>query len=171
MDVSLNFRLNAYGQEEVDGIPICLITIDHDDLDSPIRLSTDPTERLSETASDIVYGTISNGNEYYFFPCTLKLPDDTDDGPGMMQLEFSNVTRDYVAIIRSIEGMPTVRVDMVMSDVLNTVEISWPEFLIANIAYDAATIILTMAMETLEREPIPAGSYTPNAFPGLFRGL
>lgn len=169
-DVSLNFRTYAFAQES-SVFPIGLITINHDDLAEPIRLSTDPTERLVETVSNVVYGTTSNGEDYYFFPCTLKLPDDTDDGPGSIELEFDNVNRDYVSMIRSLVGSPTVDASFVMSNALDTVERSWPEFLVTLIPYDAGTIRLMMAMETLEREPYPWGIYTPNYFPCLFRGL
>ena len=48
------------------------------------------------------------------------------------------------------------------------VEAQWPEFLLTNIRYDAATISGTLKLETLEREPFPAGSFTPSQFPGLF---
>jgi hypothetical protein len=166
-DVSLNFRQSAYALESGD-FPICLITIDHPSLTDPVRISTDPTARLVETAADIIYGTTSRGEEYYFFPCTLKLPDDTDEGPGRMRLEFDNVNREYVAIIRSIVGPPTVTVEMVMASALDDVEAQWPEFLMTSIRYDATTVTATMAMETLEREPYPAGAFTPGAFPGLF---
>lgn len=168
MTVSLNFRQNAYYAEERGGIPICLITIDHDDFASPIRISTDPTGRLVETASDIVYGTQSRGDDFYFFPCRLKLPDDKNDGPGGLRLEFDNVNRDYVEMIRTISGPLTVNVEMVLSNALDTVEASWPEFLLRTITYDAGTISCQMQMETLETEPFPAGSFLPSTAPNLF---
>jgi len=170
MTLSLNFRQAAF-EAESGVFPICLITIDHADLPAPIRLSTDPTQRISEPVADVVYGTVSRGNSFYFFPCELKLPDDTDDGPGQMSLQFSNVNRDYIAIIRSITGRPTVNIEMVLSNALNTVEAQWPEFLITDVNWDAGLISFSMSMETLEREGYPSGSYTPAAFPGLFRSL
>ena len=166
-DVSLNFRGSAYAAETGD-FPICLVTIDHADLTTPIRISTDPTARLVETAADIVYGTQSRGDDFYFFPCSLKLPDDTDDGPGEMRLEFDNVNQDYIETIRSIVGPPTVTVEMVMASDLDTVEAQWPEYLLRSVKYDAVIITATMIMEMLEREGYPAGSFTPGAFPGLF---
>lgn len=167
-DVSLNFRQNAYYAEEQGGIPICLVTIDHEDFSEPIRISTDPTERLIETATEIVYGTTSNSNDYYFFPCDLKLPDDTDDGPGDMRLSFDNVNRDYIEIIRNTNGLVTVQVDMVLSNALDTIEVSWPEFEITNISYDAFQITGTMRMETMESDTFPAVSMTPKTTQNLF---
>jgi hypothetical protein len=170
MTISLNFRQAAFAQE-TGVFPIGLITIDHTSLAEPIRFSTDPTQRLVDTVSEIVYGTVSNSEQYYFFPCSLKLPDDTDDGPGQMQMIFDNVNKDYVAIIRSIVGRPTVNASFVMSNDLDTIERQWPEFFIGRIPWDATRVTLNMEMETLDREPFPWGTYTPGAFPGLFRGL
>lgn len=170
MTVSLNFRESAYAQE-TGNFPICLITIDHDDLAEPILLSTDPTERIDETVSEVVYGTTSRGDDYLFFPCSLKLPDDTDQGPGRLQKTFDNIGRDMIATIRSIQGRATLNVEVVMSDDVDTVEYQWPEFEVTNFDYDVLKVVMSAVMETLENESFPWGSYTPSAFPGLFRGL
>jgi hypothetical protein len=98
----------------------------------------------------------------------LKLPDDTDAGPGEMTIEIDNVHRDYTATIRSIYSPVTVTVELVMDNTLDTVEAQWPEFLLTDIEYDASVITGTMKMETLEREPFPAGTFAPSYFPGLF---
>ena len=167
-DVSLNFRQNAYFSEENGGIPICLITIDHDDFAAPIRISTDPTERVAEYEDQIVYGTESNGETYLFFPCKLRLPDDTGDGPRNMRIEFDNVHRDYIPTIRSITIAPTMQVDMVMSNALDVVEKTWPEFFLNHVQYNAGTITAVMRVETLETEPFPAVSFLPSTTPNLF---
>ena len=168
-DVSLNFRENTYYAEERGGIPICLITIDHADFVNPIRISTDPTQRLVETVTDIIYGTISRGVEYYFFPCKLKLPDDKDDGPGSKRIQFANVNREYVSLIRSISGPLRVNTEMVLSNAPDAVDAPWPEFLLRSITYNAMTITGEMHMETLETEPYPAGSFLPSTSPSIFR--
>lgn len=97
MSVSVNFRSSAYASE-TGRVPILLITFSHDDIAVPIRISTDPTQRVLETDEIIAYGTISRGDTYTFLPVSFKLPDDTDTGPGNMQIELDNVDsvdRDY----------------------------------------------------------------------------
>ena len=169
-EVSLNFRAAAYAQES--GVfPIALITMTHPSWSVPVRFSGDPTQRLIETASEIVYGTQSNGEDYYFFPGILKLPDDTDDGPRRMEFEFSNVNREYVQQIRAITGRIAVDVSLVMSNALDDLEGQWPEFNVVDISYDAGFVRLVMETETLNNEPYPYGIYGPNWFTGLFRGL
>ena len=169
MSISLNFREAAYAQE-TGRVLICLITIEHDDLSEPIRLSTDPTQRIEEytTASDVVYGTISREETFLFFPIRIGLPNETESGPGDMTLEIDNVHRTYVETIRSISSPPRIMVEMVLDNALDTVEATWPEFLLTNISYDSTIITGTLKLETLEREPFPSGTFTPSGFPGMF---
>lgn len=167
--LSLNFRQAAYASRTAR-YPIHLVTITHPDLTDDIRLSTDPTQRLDEytTVGDVVYGTVSRGQNYIFFPIRLKLPNDTKDGPGDITLEIDNVHRTYTEIIRSIFSPPVVRTEIVMDNTLDVVERSWPHFLLTNITYDATVISATLKMETLLTEPFPAGIYSPAYFRGLF---
>ena len=167
--ISLDFRKSAYAQE-TGRVLIALITLTHPDLEDPIRISTDPTQRLEEytTDLDVVYGTISRGENYIFLPVRIGLPSDTDEGPGEMTLEIDNVHRQYTQTIREIFTPPTVNVELVMDNALDTVEAQWPEFLLTNIKYDATIITGTLKLETLEREPFPAGTFSPAYFPGLF---
>ena len=76
---SLTFRQTAYAQE-TGRVIIALITLTHASLVEPIRISTDPTEKLSTPLLDIVYGTVSRGNQYIFLPIKLQIPSDTDEG-------------------------------------------------------------------------------------------
>jgi len=166
---SLNFRAAA-NAPETGRVPIALITLSHADLADDIRISTDPTGELTELTTDTqkVYGTTSGAKDYIFLPVRIKLPDDTDEGPGEMQLEFDNVHRAYTATIRSVSTPVTCKVDIVMDNALDTIDASWPEFQLVNITYNATTIIGTLRLETLESEPYPAGAFVPSYFSGLF---
>jgi hypothetical protein len=169
MTISANFREAAF-DPETGRVVIALITLSHDDLKDDIRISTDPTQELTEYTTDMekVYGTISNGKKYIFLPVRIKLPDDTDEGPGEMQLEIDNIHRAYTETIRTVFTPVICQVDLVLDNALNTIDASWPEFKLMNITYNATTITGTLKLETLETEPCPAGSFTPGYFPGLF---
>ena len=166
---SLNFRDAAFSPE-TGRVLIALITLSHDDLIDDIRISTDPTQRIVglTTDTELVYGTISNGKTYIFLPVRIKLPDDTDEGPGEMQLEIDNVHRAYTETIRSVQTPVICRVDLVLDNALDTIEGSWPEFKLVDITYNATTITGTLRLETLETEPYPSGSFVPSYFRGLF---
>ena len=99
---------------------------------------------------------------------SLKLPDDTDDGPREIRIEIDNVTRQYMEIIRTIHGFARLKVELVLSGTPDIVEAQWPEFLLTNVNYDASTISIQLNMETLEREPFPAMNMDPMRTPGLF---
>ena len=169
--ISLNFRQSAYAAE-TGRVPICLITVDHADLADPIRISTDPTQRLTGAGytddTEVIYGTVSRGDTFVFLPVRLRISDDSDEGPGDIALEVDNVHRTYTETIRSIMTPPTVLVEMVMDNALDTVDGQWPEFILKNVKYDASVISGTVKWETQEDEPFPCGSFTPAQFPGLF---
>lgn len=168
-DISLNFKSAAFAQE-TGRVPIFLITLSHTDLEEDILISTDPTAELEGLTTDTqkVYGTTSNGDDYVFLPVRIKLPDDTEDGPGVMKLEIDNVHRGYTEAIRTVFTPVTCQVDIVLDNDLDTIEASWPEFLLTNIKYDAPIITGTLTLETLMTEPLPAGTFIPSHYPGLF---
>lgn len=167
MSISVNFRESAYASE-TGRVPILLITFSHVDMPTPIRISTDPTQRILETDADVIYGTVSRGNQYVFLPVRIKLPDDTDSGPGEMQLELDNVDRSTTQTIREIFSPISVKVEIVMDNALDTVDLEWPEYTLTNIQYNATTITGTMTLENLIREPFPGLSFTPSTAPGVF---
>jgi hypothetical protein len=169
VSISLNFRQAMYASE-TGRFPIGLITISHEDLVDDILVSTDPTARLEEytTNTEVVYGTVSRGKKFIFFPMRIKLPNDTDEGPGEMSIEIDNVHRTYVETIRSIVTPALFTVEWVLDNALDTVEISWPEFQMVNARYNETLITATLKLETQEREPFPSGTFSPAYFGGLF---
>jgi len=171
MSVSLDFRTAAYSQETGRYL-IALITISHAALASDILLSTDPTQRLIGAGytsdTEVVYGTVSRGENYIFYPLRLSLPDDTDEGPGSMTIEIDNIHRELVATIRSIFTPAEMTVELVLDNALDTIEAQWPAFQLTNLKYDANVITGTLSLELEDREPFPAGSFTPSYFAGLF---
>jgi hypothetical protein len=173
--VSLEFRKAAYAPE-TGRVIIALITLSHPSLVDDIRISTDPTQRLDEytTDTDVIYGTVSEAlsigtpKSYIFFPIRIKLPDDTDEGPGAMTLEIDNVHRVYTETIRTLFTPVACNLSLVLDNTPNVIEAQWPEFLLTNIKYDASVISGTLNLELLNREPFPAGMFAPASFPGIF---
>lgn len=165
--LSTEFLRGAYAQE-TEICPVFLVTISHEDLSQPILISSDPTQRLSETASSVVYGTVSRGEQYVFFPFTLTLPSDEDDGPQNMSVEWDNVDRVITETLRGIEGPPIIKTEIILADAPDLVEATWPDFLLTQVTYDSSTIKGTLSNETLVREPFPALCFTPSYFPGVF---
>jgi hypothetical protein len=161
----MNFREAMHAQETGE-IPIALLTITHPDLAEPIRLSGDNTERL--TTDPLVYGTVSRSNDYLFIPFRLVLPDDHDETAPQASLELSNITREHVAIMRSIVLPASVMIEIVLVSDPDEVEITFPSFDLTKADYDANVMTLSLSMDPMITEPFPAHSFDPASFPGLF---
>jgi hypothetical protein len=120
------------------------------------------------TPTDVVYGTISRGETFIFYPVRLRLPNDTEDGLGDLSIEIDNVHRQFTEIIRTLTSPPTFKVEIVIDNALDVVEAQWPDFELVDVKYDATLITGTLKLETYEKEPFPSGMFTPTYFPGLF---
>ena len=97
----------------------------------------------------------------------FKLPDDSDAGPGTMQIEFDNGSA-LTQTIRDIHNLIPFKVEMVMDNARDTVDLVWPEYVLVNIQYNAATISGTLTLDNLVREPFPGLMFTPGTAKGVF---
>lgn len=163
--LSLTLRAAMFA-EETGEVPVCLITIAHASLAEPLRFSTDPTERLS--VDPLRYGTTSRGEVYDFLPVAVRLPDDRDEAPPALSLVLDNIDRETIALLRSTVDPAEVTVEVVLASAPDDVEISFPAFDLTEADYAAQTVTLTVAIDALQTEPFPSGSFTPAQFSGLF---
>jgi hypothetical protein len=165
--ISLNFRQAAYASE-TGRVPIALLTITHPDMAETLYISADPTMRITASSVGVIYGTLSRGNNYVFLPMTLKLPDDDDSGGGQMTLELDNIGRELTQAIRAVATPAKVKIEFVMDNALDTVDVLFPEYMISTISYNAATISMALVVDDLTREPFPGLMATPGTTPGIF---
>jgi len=145
------------------------VTFTHNDLPTPLRFSSDPTIRHSITP--LVYKTVSNGNDYFYVPMSIQLPNDTDGSPTSAQLVVSNVGLELINILRSMDvGDVPASVDMsiVLASDPNTSGYSIPTLDLVSADWDEQSVNLTLVVESLDREPFPAGNFDATGFPGLF---
>lgn len=160
--------LRAMFAAETGYYPILLLTISHPDLIQPLRVSSDATQRISVSDTDIVYGTVSRGLDFIFLPLTLALPLDSDEQAPRTTISMDNIERTMVPIIRSLTSPPTITIELVMSCSVSTVEATFPDFDLTGIKYDSLAISGTLALDMFVTEPFPLGSFTPSQFPGIF---
>lgn len=163
--LSLNFREALFSQESGE-VPIFLLTITHPDLDVPIYLSTDPTERFSETP--LMYRTQSRGIDFLYAGIDVTIPDEQDKSPPTSKLTIANVTRDIIPLARSINSPASVKIEAVLASALDDVEMTWPALDMSNLQYDANQLAFDLTMDALLTEPYPGGSFNAAYFPGLF---
>jgi hypothetical protein len=163
--LSSNF-IAGINAQDTDEIVICLLTVEHDDLEEPIYLSSDATTRLSD--DPLIYGTDSRGNQYLYLPFEFTLPDDKSDSPPRVLLTMDNTERSLVALLRSISTPASITVEIVLASDLDNVEITMPALQLSDVSIDEQSISATLVADALINEPHPAGTFTPGAFPGLF---
>ena len=163
--VSETFRRALYAAQ-TDEVIVALLTITHDDLAEPVRLSTDATERLS--ADPLSYGTTSRGEVYQFVPISVVLSGETDDAPPQVALEVDNVDQSLITMVRSITAPASVAIEIVLASDPDTGEIEFPAMLTGSADYDAEVVRFSLEVDSLASEPFPGTSFVPSMFPGLF---
>lgn len=168
--LSLNAR-TAHDAAATDEVEVVLMRISHPDLETPVRLSTDPTERIS--VEPLVYGTRSTwaggavDTPYLFVIASAVLPDDQEDAPPVATIALEVVDRDMAAVLRSTTTRATVDVATVLASSPDEVESEWWGLELIGVDGDAGEIRLQVGREPLDQEPWPARRMTREAFPGL----
>lgn len=164
--ISLTTRqaMNASSTAEVE---VVLATITHQNLVTPVYLSSDPTLRLS--TDPLYYGTRSGGKEYLFVLMSAILPDDQREAPPRVTLIFDNVNREIIDQLRSILTPVMIDLTVVRAADPETPEATFAGFRGVKATYDASQITLEISREPFTSEPWPAGRMTYERFPGLHR--
>jgi hypothetical protein len=153
--------------QETEEVIIALLTITHPSSAEVLRISSDPTELAS--VDPLMYGTQSRDYGYLFIPFQLVLPESSDDAPPSAKLVLTNVERELVPLIRSYHAPATVLIELILASSPNVVELSIADLQIVQCTYDVQEMQFSLGYPSLSTEPIPALSFTPNFFPGLFR--
>ena len=169
--------IKAMFSSETDEQLIMLLTVydpngstDPEAVTTPIRLSDNYTQRLSTTTDEeVVYGVVSNSQEYLFIPMTLNLPNEQETGLGDCSISLNFVSPEMITVIREHLRVRTkVLIQLVVSSNLNYIEATFTDFYITSAAYNAESINLNLSMVSYNTEPFPSFSFTPSYFPGLF---
>lgn len=157
----------AMFSQETEEVMIALLRITHPAAPSPMLVSSDPTVRVSN--DPLLYGTVSRGALYYFIPFSLVLPESSDESPPAAKIVLSNIDRDLIPLLRSFHTPASVAIDLVLASQPDSLEAGLSELQIQQCIYTAEEIVLSLGAPLLATEPLPALSFTPNHFPGLFR--
>jgi len=151
---------------EADEHPIILLTIERTG-STTFRLSSDPTERITVTDAEVVYGTKSNGEDFLYFPFDLILTSDQEGAPPRMTIRVDNVTAEISWWLMESTIVPEVTVTIVSSGDVDTAIASFPDFEMRSFSA-GIQVEGQLVMSALEHEPFPSGTISPAYFPGLF---
>ena len=171
--VSLNARaaLEAASSAEVE---VALFVIEHPSLATPIRLSTDPTERL--TTEPLAYGTRSAWmganpatQPYLFILASVELPGDQEDAPAAGTIVLENAVSQVAALLRGFTDRPVVSMAVVLASSPDVVEVEYRGLKMIGAQGTAGEITLQISRAPIEDEAVPMDRFTKDRFPGLFR--
>jgi hypothetical protein len=155
----------AVNAEESGEVAIFLLTITHPDLTGSLRLSTDPTELVSDVP--LQYRTQSRGYDYFYLPMQIVLPDEREGAAPRAQLRICNVTRELVEFIRSTTIPAQAKLELVLASDPDEVEVESPWLDIIAVNNSARDLTIDMTLNSMAAEQWPTDSMNPSTFPGL----
>jgi len=148
---------------------VTLVEISHPSLPEPIRLSSDPTERI--TTDPLVYGTRRDGEVYEFALTAAQLPDDEDGALPTVTLGVEVPGAETIKLLRSIPvGEPaTAWLGLVLAATPDVLEAEYDDLEVADTPLADGLLKLVMAHADYYDEPWPRERMTAGRFPGLRR--
>ena len=171
--VSLNAR-TAFDAQTTDEVEIALIMIEHPALDAPVRLSTDPTERLS--TDPLMYGTRTAwmgsdpvSEPFMFILASANLPSDLEDAPAAASIIIDNVDSDIAGLLRSFTDRPSVHIAVVLASSPDLIEVEFRGMVMTGSSGNAGEITIEISRAPIEEESVPMDRFTKDRFPGIFR--
>lgn len=123
--MSRKISLNAYLALDADGsqeVEVVLLQITHPETEQVIRLSTDPTERISY--QPLRYGTRStwlgadpakDDEAFFFILVSVLLPDDQETAPPAARLVIEGVDNELTEVLRSTLARANVSMAVVLA--------------------------------------------------------
>lgn len=168
--ISLNARLalDAVASTEVE---VVLVLITHPETNQVIRLSTDPTERLS--LDPLHYGTRSTwlgsnpeAEAFLFVLVSAVLPDDGGGSAPSARLVLEAVDNETAMVLRSTTRRATVSMAVVLASSPNIVEDEHLNFRLMAAEGTGNSVTLTLSRDPVSAEPWPADRMTRERFPG-----
>lgn len=137
---------------------IALLTVEHDDLDAPIRLAR------NSTGDDIV----SNGETFTAAPWDIAWGSDTQEAP-KVEITIVNVDRVAGQAIESITDPATCTVQLILESDPDEILIELTNLELRNARWDAMILTAELSHFSFFAEPWPFPRVTPQFFPALFR--
>ena len=155
--------MQAAMAQETGLVLLCALTIEHENLTTPLR--------IVNNTEDIV----SNGNTFTAVGFDIRLPEDREEGFGKAKLKINNVDQWLTPTIRSLAGDIMVTFELLSPSDLtaspkefDNVELPFAPMRLMNVSYDEWTVEGDMTHEASSVKGFPAHRFTPTGFPGLF---
>jgi hypothetical protein len=157
MSNTLNNQIIAqmYAQESGDPF-LALLTIDHEDFVSPIRLVNDMQD------------VISRGNTFQAFPFRFRLSPDDGESRREVSIDVDNTTLEFMDEFRSTTSPLSVTIEMILASTPDTVVQTYDNLKTAGLTYNKTAVKFTLLADDFLNTKMTSESYDPQNFPGLF---
>jgi len=115
----------------------------------------------------------SNGQLFTAFPFQLTLPPDDGQKPQSLTLDFPNVGRELMQLVREYEAgkPPKVKLDLVLASDPNVIEKTIDFMEVGAVEYNVLDIKFTLISSSIFARKTCIGTYNQAEFPGLFWAL
>jgi hypothetical protein len=153
--VSAAFKRAVFAQE-TDEVFVFLLTIEHAELEEPMRVCSNSVQ------------VVSRGEAYLPLPFGAMFPGEHDDELARVRLTIDNVDRRIVEAVRTITSAPTVTLEAVLASAPDNVEAGPYDFRLRDVRYDQLVVEGELSFEDLLNEAYPEGIFAPSDFPGIF---
>jgi len=140
--------------QQTDEVYLVLLTIQHQ------------TGAVYLTSDSVI--TTSNGNTFLPLPFDITLPKMEESQASSATLTIDNVDRQIIAELRTQPIAMMVQIDVIVASEPDTILVSFPDFSLRSVSYNAMTITGQLTMEAFLMEPFPKDRMTSQYFPGLF---
>lgn len=152
---SADGRASLYAAQ-TDEIWLQLLTIEHADLATPIR--------LVNNTEDIV----SDGQTFTAWSFPAILPAQNDGELPTVELALDNVTREFTATVRSLSTPFTITKEIIRASDPDTIEAGPYVYESRTARITDRTLRIEVGTESIMNEPFPEATYTPTTNPALF---
>ncbi|WP_226560737.1 hypothetical protein [Salipiger thiooxidans] len=170
--LSLNARKSIDAPYTDDDF-VVLMEFTHPDMETPLRLATDPAERVSN--EPVIYATRSSwrgadpATEYWqFVSAALELPSDQEDVPAAIRLTIDLLDAGMPELLRSFATRATANFALAMASDPNTPEQQFLGLEVTTASY-GSQVIIEASRKPIEEEGVPMDIIGKQRFPGLFR--
>lgn len=151
--------LRAAQAEVVDAAWLTLVTITYPPEPATVFRAVDNTVPIT-----------SRGNTFFPFPFQYALAEDSLDAKPNVEARIDNISLELVDMLRAAAVPPVVRMEIIVSDAPDIVEVTIDDFILRNASWDAKSITLSLQLDDIFSFVFPSKNalYDPFQYPGLF---
>lgn len=143
-------------RDELSTAPLLLLTIDHPQLEAPLRFVRNPV------------AITSRGHGYVPLPIRFQRPGHGEDGPTAARCSIDNVSQDMAKLLLSLPSSPVLVFELVLESDPSIVEEPFPPFRMTNISGNRFDISAPLQDVDDGSQEAVKWTFTPKLAPALY---